>query len=133
MKYKIIAVGLIIIAGATVIGCTSDKYDKLYPATTTQAVTCDTANISYANDIVPIVKNNCYSPGNGCHDVAGSSVSNYNFTTYDGIVNVAQVGLLLGDINWASGNNQMPKNGAKLSACDISKFTRWINQGALNN
>lgn len=113
--------------------CSNDKYDKLYPISTTQVVTCDTTTITYTKDILPIVQNYCYSPGSGCHDASGASTSNFDFTNFNVLQAVSQSGLLLGDINWASGHNQMPKNAAKLSACDINKFTRWINQGALNN
>ncbi len=132
MKRSVI-IGLVCIAIIAINSCSNNKYDKLYPITTTQVVTCDTSTISYSKDIVPIVQNYCYTPGAGCHDAYGAATSGYNFTTYAGIQGVSLSRLLLGDINWASGNNEMPKNAAKLSACDINKFTRWINQGALNN
>jgi hypothetical protein len=129
---RLLVLGLIIIIVATIYSCTSNKYDKLYPASS-QALTCDTTNISFATDIVPILSTNCYSPGNGCHDVTGSAISGYDFTKYSVISSVALTGPLLLDINWGSGAQDMPMNGAKLSQCDINKFTRWINEGAPNN
>src|ERR1700761_5983245 len=97
---RLYLIGFMVVIAASIYSCSNDKYDKLYPVT--QAVTCDTTNISYATDIVPILMNNCYSPGNGCHDVAGSSTSGYNFTIYVGIVHVAQNGDLLNDLNWVA-------------------------------
>jgi hypothetical protein len=113
-------------------GCYNDKSDKLYPIVATPSTTCDTSNITYAHDIVPILTANCTISG-GCHDAAGASTSGYDFTTYIPLARTALNGLLLGDITWAASHNPMPKNGGKLSDCDINKFRRWINQGALNN
>jgi len=129
---RLLVLGMIIIAIVAIHSCTNDKYDKLYPAST-QVVTCDTTSISFATDIVPILATNCYSPGNGCHDVTGSATSGFNFTMYAGISSVALNGPLMLDINWGTGADDMPKNGAKLSACDINKFTRWIHEGTPNN
>lgn len=131
MKQKVIFFGLTLAAMVLIYSCANDKYDKLYPVSTT--TTCDTTTVSYAKDIVPILSAYCYSPGNGCHDAVGSSTSGYNFTTYQGLEYIAQTPLLLNDINWASGANAMPKNGSKLSSCDINKFTRWVHEGAPNN
>jgi hypothetical protein len=115
--------------------CYNDKYDKLYPAITTTTTTCDTTTITYSHDVQPIIAANCYNPGGGCHDAAGSSVSGFNYTTYAGLVVNITDGSLLTDINFTPtrGHNSMPKGGTQLSACDINKITRWINQGYQNN
>ncbi len=116
-------------------GCYNDKYEKLYPATTTNTTTCDTTTITYSHDVQPIISSNCYSPGNGCHDAAGSSSSGYDYTNFSVVQSNALSGWIVSDINFAPtrGHNNMPKNGTQLSACDINKVTRWVNQGALNN
>ncbi len=127
----------IIIAGAALLilaGCYNDKYNKLYPLPA--STTCDTTTITYAADIAPIISANCYSPGNGCHDAAGSSTSGYNYQTSISVLQGnATSGALLTDINFTPtrGHNNMPKNGTQLSACDIEKITRWVNEGAPNN
>lgn len=114
-------------------GCYNDKYDKLYPVANTGPTTCDTTAVSYARDIVPILTAKCNISG-GCHDAAGAATtSGYNFTTITQLQALAQTPLLLGDLNWQPGHNQMPKNGSKLSACEIAEFTAWADQGALNN
>jgi len=124
---------------AAVIGlgaCYNDKSDKLYPNSTGTITTCDTnVTISYANDILPIISSNCYSPGNGCHDATGSSTSGYNYTTYAALAGNAADGSLVSDINFAPtrGHNDMPKNGTQLPACDIEKISRWVNEGYPDN
>ncbi len=128
MKKLMIVAGLLLALSS----CYNDKYDKLYPAITTTS--CDTTTITYAHDIAPIISASCYSPGNGCHDAAGASVSGYDYqTSITAIQNNALSGALLGDINWLPRHNNMPKNGTKLSDCDINKITRWVNLGAQNN
>jgi hypothetical protein len=128
MKKLIFVAGILLMMGS----CYNDKYDKLYPAS--PVVSCDTTTITYAHDIQPIIVANCYSPGNGCHDALGSGASGYDYATSIGPLQTnANDGTLLGDINWLPRHNQMPKNGNKLSDCDINKITRWVNLGAKND
>ena len=127
-KLTILAAGLLLFLGS----CYNDKYDKLYPAVATN--TCDTATVTFAQDILPILNASCNISG-GCHDAAGMATSGYNFTTYDGIQSQATTDILINDINGtpSSRHNAMPKNLPKISDCDINKMTRWVNQGAQNN
>ena len=129
-KIALVAATLLIFAG-----CYNDKYDKLYPATVTNTTTCDTTTITYAHDIQPIISANCYSPGNGCHDAAGSSRSGYDYTNFTVLQSNALDGWVVSDINFAptARHTDMPLNGTQLSACDINKITRWVNEGAPNN
>lgn len=128
MKKTMIIAALSLVAA----GCYNDKYDKLYPSTATTSVTCDTTSITFSHDIMPIITAKCAISG-GCHDASGGAVNGYDFTTYAGVQPEAANGNLMGDINWASGHNQMPQGASKLPDCEINKFTRWVNQGALNN
>lgn len=102
-------------------GCYNDNKEALYP---TPQVTCDTVNVTFTKDVMPILTTYCNL--SGCHNATGV----INFTTYEGIKPFA-ASSLLPDINWTG--NPMPKNGAKLSDCNIKKITRWVNQGAPNN
>lgn len=119
--------GVLILFGS----CYNDKYDKLYPA---PVVTCDTTNVSFAKDIMPILKASCNIPG-GCHDAAGALTSGYDFTTYATFKFQATHEALINDINHTpvTGRSAMPKNLPKLAQCDIDKMTRWVNQGSLDN
>jgi hypothetical protein len=46
---------------------------------------------------------------------------------------VALNGKLYGSIAHQAGFSPMPKNGAKLSDCEITQVQRWIAAGSLNN
>jgi len=121
----ILIVGLFLLLGS----CYNDKYSTLFPT-----VVCDTSNVSYSKDIVPILNANCAISG-GCHDAAGALISGHDYTTYAGIKAVASYDFIITDINWIpeAGHNSMPKNGLKLPDCDIDKITRWVNEGAPDN
>lgn len=103
--------------------CYYDVEEEIYPTTE-----CSTADMSYQNDIFPIIDNNCF----GCHD----AVSNFGGITLEGFdqlktyVNNDQ---LLGVIKHESGFSPMPKNAAQLLECEIEKIEAWISAGAPNN
>jgi len=126
MKRLIVIVSLLFILS----GCYNDKYQQVFP----NAVSCDTTNVAYSKDIVPILTANCAISG-GCHDAAGSAISGHDYTSYAGIKAVATYDFLVTDIigHPTTGHNSMPKNGSKLPECDIDKMIRWVNEGALNN
>jgi hypothetical protein len=111
----------------TMNSCYFDKEELLYPDN------CDTTNISYSADIVPLLVGSCYS----CHSIANAPVSGdglilegyANLTTYinnsgDDLVNsVKQNGLA----------QAMPRGAAKLNNCSIKEIEAWVLQGQLNN
>ncbi len=115
---------LILVIGA--LGLTSCYYDveeNLYPSTG-----CNVANVSFTNDIKPMLLNSCLS----CHnntDLQG----NITLETYDDVLKYVNNGSFLGSIKHSSGYKAMPQNGNKLDGCRISKIEAWINAGALNN
>ena len=114
-------------------GCYNDKADQLYPEPTTTGGggnTCDTASISYATTIQPILTQYCALAG--CHDATTPSFG-YDFTAYAGAKLASDNARLLGAINQLSGYQPMPKNLTKLNECNINKITAWVNQGTLNN
>jgi mono/diheme cytochrome c family protein len=90
--------------------------------------TCDTVNVSYAMDVVPILQPNCI----GCHS-GGNPGGNVRLNTFAGVREVALNGRLAGAISWANGFQRMPKNGDQLPACDIALIKAWINDGAPEN
>ena len=114
-------------------GCYNDKADQLYPEPGNPGGggnTCDTANVSYAATIQPILTQYCALAG--CHDATTPSFG-YDFAVYAGAQMANTNGRLLGAINHSTGFQPMPKNMAKLSDCNINKLTAWVNQGAQNN
>lgn len=89
---------------------------------------CDTVNMQYSADVLPVLQNNCY----GCHGNGGAA-GGVNLDDYDHVKIQADNGALIGTITHASGYVPMPLNLPQLSDCDINKIMSWINNGALNN
>lgn len=90
-------------------------------------VTCDTVNMKYAANVLPIIQGNCYS----CHG-NGNVSGGVSLDSYDKLKTQAASGKLLAVITHAAGVPPMPQGG-KLSDCDINKIRSWINRGMLNN
>jgi len=129
MKKLLMIASLVVFLGS----CYNDKYDKLYPAAPTN--TCDTTTIGYAKDIAPIITTYCAING-GCHNPSGdANTGNLDYTIFSVLQSQATTALIVDDINGtpSRGHNAMPLNLPALSACDINKLTRWVNEGAPNN
>jgi len=89
---------------------------------------CDTSNVKYATHIKPLIQNACQ----GCHSGA-SPGGGIDLATYSGVKAIADNGKLFGSISYLSGYTAMPKNGNKLTDCQINMVKIWINQGAPEN
>lgn len=96
---------------------------------TTPTPTCDTVNMRYSVDVLPILQSNCYT----CHSAANFAVSGFNLENFSTLKAFADNGTLIGVITHASGYPAMPKGAAQLSDCNINKIRDWIQRGALNN
>ena len=122
LKYKIIVplfLGLLI-STSIIVSCAKDKV----PLPVIDASSC-TPNISYTNEIKPIMTNYCVS----CHNSKNQS-GGYNLSTYDGVsLNTSKV---LGSIRQDGSALSMPQD-SKLADSLIQKVYCWINQGAKNN
>jgi len=118
---------LSLLAAMFLFSCYYDNEEYLYSGGGGPAG-CDTTNVTYSGTITPILSNNC----NGCHNAsfpfAGIITSNYT----DLMVTVNN-GRFWGSINHDSGYSPMPKNGSKLSNCNLLKIRKWLDDGALNN
>ena len=98
--------------------------------TTPPAQTCDTVNMKYAANVVPIMQANCYS----CHGASSNGGS--GGIILDGYANLkkwADNGALVGTITHASGFVAMPFGQAKMSDCNINKIISWVKNGAEDN
>jgi hypothetical protein len=98
-------------------GCKNYNSEDLFPP-------CDTVNVTYANDIHPVVTANCLP----CH-TAVNQFGGIILETYDGAILPAQNGLLLKAVTHDPSVVPMPKGGAQLPACEIGKFKQWIKLG----
>ena len=109
-------------------GCYYDNEEDLYGTPEPPAL-CDTLQVSFATDIVPILNNaGCI----GCHNGAGAS-GNVNLEDYSNTLIPTQNGDLLSSIEHDGNASKMPQGGQKLLESQIQLFRCWIEQGALDN
>lgn len=89
---------------------------------------CDTANVSFAAVVMPIVQNKCQ----GCHNAANPG-GGIKLTNYTEVKASVASGAFWGSIAWLTGYSKMPKGGQQLSSCELQKIDAWIKKGGLNN
>jgi len=89
---------------------------------------CDTSNSTYSASIKYIISDKCL----GCHS-GSPPAGGYDFSTYAGVKARVNDGKLWGAVNHVPGYSAMPKNGPRLSACELAKIKIWIDTGAPNN
>ena len=89
---------------------------------------CNTDDMSFSNDIVPIMNNFCVSCHNGPSGNAG-----VNLATYQGIKEAVENRGLIATINHTAGGSKNMPPGQKMSDCNIKKIEEWVAQGAANN
>jgi hypothetical protein len=114
------------------IACTKTSLDKLLEEQNGGSgnIICDTVNMEYTADIVPILEAHCYS----CHGNGNTGGSGgINLDGYNNIKAWIDNGYVLGNIRHDPGFIAMPYQMAKLDSCTINKVEDWINQGAPNN
>jgi hypothetical protein len=106
-------------------GCYWDNVETLLPA----GDACDTLEVSYASDVVPILENNCL----GCHSNSNAPAFANGLSLEDYEDVAAMSDRMVGAINHNAGFIPMPKNAEKLDSCKIETIEAWVNQGKLNN
>jgi ribosomal protein S16 len=89
---------------------------------------CDTAVFTFSGAVKPIIDNKCV----GCHNPSNLG-GNIDLSNYNPVKTVALNGKLYGSVAQLNGYSPMPKNGIKLSDCEIRQIQKWINAGSLNN
>lgn len=115
---------LTILIVVTLQSCYYDNEEDLYP----NPPECDTINVSYSQDVWPIISSNCTS----CHS-GGAPSGNVYLDNYDNIVIAADNGSLMGAIKHENGYSPMPKGGAMLSDCNIAIIQKWVDDGTPDN
>ena len=118
--------------------CYYDNFKELRPQGAIPQP-CDSVGvISYSLQIAPIMAASCTQ---NCHNPTASSGSR-DLTDYAQVsdaalnngVNPGDGGPLYGTMSWDPNyGNDMPKNGSKVSECDLAKIRKWAQAGALNN
>ena len=106
------------------VGCTYDIEDELYAD-----LLCDTLEVSYSTDIVPILSSNCYS----CYGSVDAEAS-LDLTQYEAVRNeVIAAELLIELIELSQGADDAMPPSESLTICQIDKIKAWALDGAPNN
>lgn len=105
-------------------GCYYDNEEELYQYYY-ENNQCDTANVTFADDIFPIIQGNCAI--SGCHIAGGAG--NGIFENHAGVKAKVDNGSFFTRV---IDQRDMPP-GAPLNDCQIEKLTAWLNAGAPNN
>jgi len=118
----------IAVTAVVVVSCTKQSEDVLQAQQGGGTTTCDTTNMKYSTNVVPILTANCYS----CH-ANGIVNAGVTLDSYSNVLIQVNNGNIIGAITHASGYVPMPFDGGSLSDCDIATIKAWINEGAPNN
>lgn len=92
------------------------------------STSCDSTytDLDYAQDIRPILVENCVSCHSGNTPAAGINLSTYSsITAYEN----ANPGVLYNSVAWLGNASQMPQNGEQLPACEVEQIRVWIAEG----
>jgi len=128
MKKILIALPVLtLLCGVIMVSCSKSNEVELSQGNNGGSV-CDTVNMTFTANVVPILRANCYS----CHG-NGNVNAGVTLDSYAGVSTQVQNGNLLAAITHTGNVTPMPYQLPKLSECDINKIKDWINRGALNN
>ena len=127
MKMKISLAALLIGTMVLISSCYYDKADLLYSGNAGPC-TDSSGTVSYAQKVVPLLQQYCYS----CHS-GGFPSGNQLMGTYASDKAMALNGKLYGTIAYAAGYSPMPQGMAKMTNCQIAVIKKWIDSGTLNN
>jgi len=119
------AICLFVISILTLSNCAYDSEEDLYPPPTNG---CATEDMSYTEDVLPIIETNCY----GCHDSQAANAG-IDLEGHANLVVRINDGSLLGSIRHEADWAAMPVAADQLAECQIEKISAWADQGALNN
>jgi hypothetical protein len=92
------------------------------------SILCDTTDVTYSGTIQPIIQNNCL----GCHLSSGTG-GGILLSTYGQVADQALYGNLLCAVYQESDCKPMPKGGSKLTSCQLTQISMWVDAGAPNN
>ena len=106
--------------------CYYDSEEDLFPEIN---ATCNLENLSFSEDITIILNNNCWS----CHANANAASFGGNLKLQNYADVVQNIEAIIGAINHAPSYSPMPKNGGKISDCNIQQIETWKVDSLPNN
>ena len=89
---------------------------------------CADSNVSYQNNVQPILEANCYE----CHSSAVGT-NGVILDNYTDLKDWIDAGYVIPQINHVAGAAQMPYGRPKLNPCKIETIEKWVAEGMLNN
>lgn len=117
---QILSISCLVLLLISIQGCYYDNEEELYGITV-----CNVTNVSFANDVMPIIQGNCSV--SGCHVAGGSG--NGLFENYDQIKSKVDNGSFQDRV---LDKREMPPSYA-LSDCNIQYLQAWLDAGAPDN
>jgi mono/diheme cytochrome c family protein len=109
----------------------SCRYDKGELMKSSMVPVCDTAKVSYQNDVLPILQKNCYT----CH--SNKTANQHNTIDFEGYAktkaNTENADIPNSITPGPTGRVYMPRGIERLSDCDIAKIRNWMKQGTPDN
>jgi len=105
--------------------CSWDNEETLYP----EQPDCDTENVSYQQDIVPLLTNSCYS----CHSNVNAPDFAFGIALEDYGDVVALSEEIVATIKYEEGYPPMPRGADQLDSCSINKIEAWHSAGTPDN
>lgn len=126
-----------LVATALLLACTHETTNPNSPSNTpTVSTTCSPDSVYFVNEVLPIINSNCAM--SGCHDAA-TRADGVQLTSYSTIMKYVKAGnaadskLYKVIIDTDPGDRMPPPPRSPLTAAQIAKIQKWINQGAKNN
>jgi hypothetical protein len=127
MKQPAIVLMLCFLSAIFIGSCTNAK-EELQPGSG-----CDTLNMSYSINIVPILSYNCYSCHGLGNSVGGDGIILEGYNNLHPYTTGGMNSILVGVITHQPGLPAMPYMKDQLDSCSINQITAWVNQGAKDN
>ena len=135
MRSAIVLTVFMLIAGF--LACTHEPPTPNSPVVPpTVNSTCSPDSVYFTNEVMPIIASNCTM--SGCHD-AITQAEGVNLTNYTNIMKYVKAGNASGSklykvmVDSDPGDRMPPPPMSPLSATQLAKIQKWINQGAKNN
>ena len=103
------------------VGCAYDDLESLGTP-----FDCDTFDVQYGADVLPLVTEHCQ----GCHS-GGSPSAGIAFEEHADVAQFAD--LMLDRMDRDPGDPELMPQSGKLDTCSIALFSAWIDAGKPNN
>ena len=126
MKAPIVIAMVLAACAFAAAGCYYDKQEVLAP---TAGAACDTSAVSFSRSVAPLLSLQC----SGCHSNGSAAAFGDGIRLQDHADVKANLNRVLGAVSWQNGFSPMPKNGARLSDCQIRILQIWSLNGAKND